>query len=230
MDIGKSFTYMFDDEKWVQKLVVGGLLALVSVIPLVNIFTTPVIVGYTLRLLKNVADREERPLPEWNDWGGDWVKGILAILAGLIYAIPIWLASLFSWIVSYLGGYSDPSAAEGFLGFCLVVLSCLSALWGLLIAVVYPAAQIKYATEGGFGSFFRFGEIFRFIGDNLSNYVIAILLTIVAAIIGGLGVILCVIGFFFTYFWALLVSSHLYGQVKAESEPPAPAAEAEAAS
>ena len=39
MDIGKAFTYMFDDEEWVQKLVIGGLLTLVSVIPLVNIFT-----------------------------------------------------------------------------------------------------------------------------------------------------------------------------------------------
>ena len=225
MDIGKSFTYMFDDERWVQKLVIGGLLALVSVIPLVNVFTAPVIMGYSLRLLRNVAQKEEKPLPEWDDWGGDWVRGILAILAGIIYAIPIWIVSLFSWIASYMAGYNDPAQVDGFLGFCMVVLSCLSALWGLLIAIVYPAAQIKYATEGQFASFFKFGEIFPFIRDNLSNYIVAILLTLVAGLIGGLGVILCVIGFFFTYFWALLVESHLYGQVKAESEPPAAEAE-----
>ena len=217
MDIGKSFTYMFDDEKWVQKLVVGGLLALVSIIPLVNIFTMPVIAGYGLRLLKNVADGAEEPLPAWDDWGGDWVKGILSILAGVIYAIPIWIVSLFSWIASYLGGYNDPSQAQGFLAFCMVVLSCLSALWGVLIAVVFPAAQIKYATEGQFGSFFRFGDIFGFIRDNLGDYIVAILLTIVAGLVGALGTILCVVGVFFTYFWSLLVGSHLYGQVKAQS-------------
>jgi len=26
MDIGKSFTYVFDDEKWLQKVLLGGLM------------------------------------------------------------------------------------------------------------------------------------------------------------------------------------------------------------
>ncbi len=36
MDFGKSFTYMFDDSEWLKKLAIGGLLALLSIIPVVG--------------------------------------------------------------------------------------------------------------------------------------------------------------------------------------------------
>lgn len=219
MDIGKSFTYAFDDEKWVQKLAIGGLLVLASVIPVVNIFTALVILGYSLRVLQNVAEGVEQPLPEWDDWAGDWVKGLMVALAYLIYSIPVLLVSGFSWAVSAISVYGDPSQAEGLLGVCLAGLSCLAGLWGVAEAVVLPAAMINYAAEAEFGSFFRFGELFRFIRDNFGNYIVAILLIIVAQFVAGFGVILCVIGVFFTSFWSSLVSAHLLGQVKAEAMP-----------
>ena len=49
MDFGKAFTFAFDDKEWVTKLLIGGIL---SLIPIVNL----VVVGYTLKTLKNVAD------------------------------------------------------------------------------------------------------------------------------------------------------------------------------
>jgi hypothetical protein len=216
MDLGKSFTFMFDDEKWVQKLAIGGLLILVSIIPLVNIFTLLVVTGYTLRLLKNVADGQQTPLPDWDDWGGDWIKGLMIILASLIYSAPAWIGS---GIGALLGQFADSGNGSEVLGVCIAGLSCLSAIWGLFVGIVMPSALIKYAREGQFGSFFKFGPIFKFIGDNLSNYIVAILLGVVAQFVAGFGVIACVIGVFFTGFWASLVSSHLLGQVAFEAGP-----------
>ena len=210
MDIGRSFTYMFDDEKWVQKLAIGGLLVLASIIPLVNIFTLLVMMGYSLRLLKNVAEGSETPLPDWDDWGGDWVKGLMIFLASLIYSLPILLLTGLGALVEAMVGYGNGSEVAGI---CAAGASCLSGLWGLALGIVLPAAMIKYAEKEEFGAFFRFGEIFRLIGDNLGNYVIAVLLGVVAQFVAGFGVIACVIGVFFTAFWSTLVSSHLLGQV-----------------
>jgi len=229
MDIGKSFTYMFDDENWVQKLAIGGLLALVSIIPIVNIFTMLVLVGYALRVLQNVANKKEVPLPEWDDWGGDWLRGLMVALGWLIYSIPLIVISGLSWIVTAATGYSS-SDVEGVFAICVAALSCLSALWGLAEAVVFPSALLRYAEEEQFGAFFKFGDIFKFIGDNLSNYIVAILLAFVARIVAGFGVIICVIGLFFTYFWGTLVGVHLLGQVKAEAVPAVVAAAAGAES
>ncbi|MBC7256387.1 MAG: DUF4013 domain-containing protein, partial [Chloroflexi bacterium] len=111
MDIGKSFTYVFDDEQWVQKVVIGALLLLASIIPIVNIFTALVVVGYALRVLKNVSDGAERPLPNWDNWGEDWIKGLLFVLGMLIYALPAILVGGIAAIITAItaGKSGEPS-------------------------------------------------------------------------------------------------------------------------
>ncbi len=210
MDIGKSFTYMFEDKKWIEKILIGGLL---GIIPIVNFIP----VGYALRALKNRAENRADILPDWDDWGGDWVRGALVFVASLVYAIPILLLAIPYGIVMAV---TQQGSGEG--GVCSGLYSCGASLWGIVMAIVLPAGIIKYATEGTFGSFFRFSEIFRFISDNISNYIIALLLILVAGIAAGIvGSILCGIGLLFTEFWSYLVSAHLLGQVKAASTPSA---------
>jgi len=94
-------------------------------------------------------------------------------------------------------------------------------LWGLVVGIVIPAAVVKYAQEGEFGSFFKFSEIFQWIRDNLKNYIIALLVIIVARILAALGVIACGIGVLFTMFWATVTMGHILGQVVAQANPPA---------
>lgn len=215
MDIGKSFTYVFDDERWVQKVVIGGLLLLASVIPLVNIFTALVVAGYTIRVIKNVSDGMERPLPDWDDWGGDWVKGALVAVAGLIYALPALIVAGMGAIVTAIGT-GQSGEAQGFAQVCFFGLQCLVWIWSLLVGLWMPAATIRYAREGRFGAMFEFGELWTFIRSNLGDYIVAVLVAMLAQIVASFGVILCIIGVFLTALWGMLVQAHLYGQVGAK--------------
>ena len=209
MDYGKAFTFVFDDEDWIKKLVIGGIL---SLIPIVNF----IVLGYGLKVLKNVAEGAERPLPEWDDFGDYFVQGLMSFLGGLVWAIPLILVGMFSGLISYLTGY-DVRSDQGFWYYsgnaCTFGLSCLSALYGLLMGAVMPAANTKYAISREFAAFFRFGEIFKYISANLGTYIIAVLLTWVAQFIAGFGLILCCVGVVFTAFWGTLVGNHLMGQV-----------------
>ncbi|NLG52134.1 MAG: DUF4013 domain-containing protein [Chloroflexi bacterium] len=207
MDIGKAFTYPFEDKKWVEKVLIGGLL---NIIPIVNFIPA----GYAVRMLKKKAQGGGDDLPEWDDWGGDWVRGALAyFVAPLIYSLPILLLAIpFSVIMAATRNDSG--------GLCTTLFVCASSLWGLVVAVVYPAGLIKYSTEGDFGAFFKFSDIFRFIRENLSEYIIALLMILVASIVAGIvGGILCGIGTFWTTFLAYLVGAHLLGQVAWEAKP-----------
>ena len=220
MDIGKSFTYMFEEDKWVEKLLIGGLLMLV---PIVNVFA----IGYALRALKNVSEGKRPILPEWDDWGADWVKGLISsFVVPFIYALPLMFAAIPFMIVSsattttYGGpqyGYGNNyQTMTGLATVCSLVFSCLAALWGLLIGIVYPAGTVRYARHGQFANYFQFRELFRFIKDNLADYIVAILISIVASIVAGIvGGIACGIGVAFTSFWSSLVMAFLFGQIEA---------------
>ena len=217
MDIGKAFTFPFDDEDWVKKLIIGAVLL---IIPIVNFITF----GYMIRTLRNVAEGRAKPLPEWDQWGDDFMKGLLVVVAGFIYSLPIVLVNIITAILGAIAGSTDSSGAQGVVALCTTVLSCLSALWGLAVAIVIPAAVVKYAQEGEFGSFFKFSELFQWIRDNLRNYVIALLVIIVARIVASFGVIACGIGVLFTMFWATVTMGHILGQLVAQATPPAAAA------
>jgi len=219
MDFGKAFTYPFEDKEWVTKIVIGGILSLV---PLVNL----IVIGYALKALKNVADGVEQPLPKWDDFGDYFVKGLMVVLGSVVWALPLIILGMMIAMFSAVTGYDTSAEQVSPFWVCIWGLSCLSGLYGLFIGIVLPAAYTKYAVSNDFGVFFRFGEIFPYIGANLGNYIIAVLLAWVAQFVAGFGVFLCIVGVIFTQFWATLVGSHLLGQVyRVRATPAAPAPE-----
>jgi hypothetical protein len=209
MDIGKSFTYVFDDENWVAKILIGALFVLLSFI----VIGIPFVLGYIVETVRNVMDGKPRPLPDWADLSPKFTKGLMLFLILLIYSLPIIFVSCLTWMGGIIAEESEA------VGAFLACMNCLSVLWGFLVAVVTPAATIRYTLTGEFISSFQFGEIFNFIANNLANYIITFLLSMLAGIIGSLGLIICGVGVLFTSLWALLVEAHLFGQVYRASEP-----------
>jgi len=205
MDIGKAFTYIFDDESWITKILIGGIL---GIIPIVNC----AVFGYMVETLRNVAQGMERPLPEWSEFGGKFVKGLMVVIIGFIYAIPILLImGCFMGLTFALGGGNGKG--EDLIGLLLFPLYCILGLYGLVLGILSPAILIKYAVTGDFASAFRFGEIFGLITGNLGNYIVALILAWVASIIASFGIIACGVGVLFTSFWGYLVMAHLGGQI-----------------
>jgi hypothetical protein len=62
MNIGKAFNFIFEDDKWLSKSVIG---AIVAAVPIVNFAWG----GYLIELLNNVMNDEQEPLPAWSDFG-----------------------------------------------------------------------------------------------------------------------------------------------------------------
>lgn len=214
MDIGTSFSYMFQDENWIKKVLIGGL---VSFIPIVNFAA----IGYMIQVIRNVRAGQALPLPEWDNFGQYFMDGLWIFLIFLVWSIPI-------IIVACLQGVAGAAVAENqdmadAYGIVSVCLSCLIGLWGLVLGIASPAILVRYSEVGQFMSGFQFIELFSFISANVGNYIIVVLLMWVAGLIASLGVILCVIGVIFTQFWAYLVSGHLLGQLAAQNRSAAPA-------
>ena len=231
MDIGKSFTFVTEDEKWLEKL---GLGALISAVPVLNFAWT----GFMVDIMRNVAADDAKPLPDWSDLGEKFVKGLVVTVAGFIYALPAILVGCllfglaFVPVIAVSGqgeSGANPDLALG-TSALLIAVGCCLGLYGLLLSFVFPAVMINYSRQGTFGACFRFGEIMGLVTANLGAYVTAWAMSIAAGflvglVVGAAGLLMVwvpCIGWLIM--WALgaiasaylgVVYAHLFGQVGA---------------
>ena len=213
MDIGASFGYMFQDEDWIKKIIIGGI---VGIIPIVNFAA----IGYMIQIIRNVRAGQPLPLPEWDEFGQYFMDGLWIFLIILVWSIPALVVACLQGIGgAAVANNNQMSETYSIISACF---GCLIALWSLVVAIFAPAIMIRFAEVGDFMAGFRFGDLFNFISLNVGSYVIVLVLMWVASLIASLGVILCVIGVLFTQFWAYLVSGHLLGQLAGQNQVPEP--------
>ena len=228
MNIGKSFSYMFEDKQWVSKL---GLGVLVSFIPVLNFAW----LGYTVDLIRNVMNGKPEPLPNWDDFGKKLTDGLLLAVAGFVYALPaivvFCLPLSFMIVPAILSGNSDmeglANAVAGLGTALFICLLCVFVVYALALSVVYPAILVLFAREGTLGSCFKFRDVFGLISRNTTpfftawavnlgvgfgvSFVIGILQTVLNLIpcLGTLAAFVLTLG---VVVYTNMVYSHLFGQ------------------
>ncbi|BAP62141.1 DUF4013 domain-containing protein [Methanococcus maripaludis] len=209
MDFERAFKFPTDDPDWIKKVVIGAIL---SIIPIVNFISF----GYALELLKNIIDSKEE-LPEWSEFGGKFVKGLVAFIIMFIYMlIPSIIWAVFgglSILTMFTG--SDEAIVGGIVG--LGIVGLITFLVTLIIGFIIPMAYANYIAYDDFGAAFRFSEIFEKIKDNFSDYCILYLIVIVtsaivifiASVIPILGLIIAI----FVDFYFYLVYAYIMGKI-----------------
>jgi hypothetical protein len=166
-----------------------------------------VLAGYSIRLTRNVINGVQ-VLPEFDDWGGDFMRGLMVTIGGLIYGAP---SIALSCIVGVLGS-SDNGA--------IIALSCLFRLaqfvYGILIIPFVVSATARYAVNEDFNAFLDFGgrinDVTSRTGDAVMLVVQYIILGIVVSIVAGIGLLLCCIPGLIVIAASYLMSAHLVGQ------------------
>jgi len=212
-DFLKPLTFVFEDPQWIQKLLMGALFSLASVV-LVGIFFVN---GYLARLVRNVVEGVERPLPEWTDLGDMFAEGAMLFVAALLYMIPFFFLFFLMFPFSVLTNIDNP-ATQILGGGGLVILSIILVPVGLAVGVWVPAALLHAAVKRDFKAAFDFRVIGLFLRNNALNYVLAYLDWLVARMAAPLGLALCCVGVFVTSFWSMAVAAHAFGQVYRLSE------------
>ncbi len=176
IDIEKAFRHLFDDVEWKTKTLLGALLV---IIPILNF----VVVGYELKVIRNVSKGEQRPMPDWDDIGSFFTDGLQLGLARFVYALPIVIFTLpfFSlfflplFFVIITGG--DSEAMDRLLGLTMGI-SFLFAFTGFALAMIcaalvgffMPAVTAHYAKRGTFVACFEWRAIFEFIRRDFKTY------------------------------------------------------------
>jgi len=231
MDVGKAFRYAFEDENWVVKVLIGGVLLLLSFL-----FIPPLLVGgYMIETLRNIALGTTEKLPEWDDWGGKFTRGILSFLIDIVYNLPAIVLGLCMALLMAATSAGEGSDAEALRAVLAACLGLPISLYAIVVALILPAARLRYAVTDDVMAAFQLRQVFAFISENIGNYAIAILVAIgaslVAVLVALITVPLCGLGLLllpFASFWVSTVMAHALGQAyrlrQVPAEPEAPPA------
>lgn len=208
MDFGLAFSYVFRDPSWIKKLLIAGLLVFVPIIG------WAMILGYSLQIIRNVYQGGDSLLPEWTNFGELLVSGIVAWVGIFIWLLPV---TIISSCIQLFGQGDDGMSGVGLL------LTCLFLPIQLVYQIVFPPiVTARYAVNRTFGTMFQFGEIFQQVQRAGSALVILFLISLVAYLIAGVGLIACIIGVVFTAAYAGFVVAHATGQVYRKATGAAP--------
>ncbi len=161
--IAQSFSYQLEDIQWPTKL---GLGALISLVPILNL----AVAGYQVAIIRNVVAEAAQPLPHWDDFGRKFIDGLILAIAGLVYALPIFLLVGVPLTVLILTGAMSQSSSQdlgsSIGGVRILAAICILGLmlvYSLLLSLIRPVILVLFAREGTLTSCFRLGEIVRIV-------------------------------------------------------------------
>ena len=217
MDLGRAFSYAFDDDEWTTKL---AITAVIGIIPIVNL----AVMGWALDLIKNMLNGVEKPLPDWNDLGSQftsrWVAGLMAAIAYFVYDLP--------WIIlqAILNGVANGLFGRGDLGTVMTMatlvgcgLSIVGAIYSALITLPYSVALMRYSSTRDFNHFFQFARNIELARANLSTLIMLIVMVFVANILLAILFVIPCVGWLLALLSVTIfavVLGHLVGQAALE--------------
>ncbi len=232
MDFGKAFSFVFEDDNWIVKLLIGGVLMLV---PILGWF---VVLGWMLEIGRRVVNGEADVLPAWDDFGAFLIRGVKGAVVTFVYYLPTLILMGCAQGLMFLGGGQGGDSMSSLATLVNSLASCVTFFYNLFIALILPAALMRFTMEGDdIGAGLAFGKVLSMVKDNLGAYLFVFLGYIIVELIAPFGLLAICVGILFTMSYGAAVLGHLYGQAYAEAAgvarplggppPAAPAASAD---
>ncbi|MCL2504104.1 MAG: DUF4013 domain-containing protein [Coriobacteriia bacterium] len=166
IDLNRVVTAPFADHDWVKKTFLGLLWFTLGI-------TMPAVYGAQMEYIRQVT-RGNDSLPEWDDFGKQWIDGLKFCFALFIYTLPLIIlyVTMMPAIIALpmgfiaLGEGSDAAAVR--VPFAIITMYVLmfaymaiNAICSLALGVFFRAAMVNYAMTQRFGAFFEFRKIMR---------------------------------------------------------------------
>lgn len=215
MDINEALVFATKDPDWIKKFVIGALMAILSFLIIPLFF----LIGYMVRITRNVMDGVEYSLPEWDDWGGLLKDGLYLTVAMFVYSLPFLLLMCCAFLFTALGSSAGGDTGDFLAGvgaLTIFAVACLGLIWMLLLLVIGPVIVIQYARLDDLSACFQFREIMDLTQENLSDVLISVLVIFGINIAISFLAIIPIIGWIIALagrIYVIAVTGHLYGQI-----------------
>lgn len=225
VEILRGYRMLRQDPGFWQKLFVGSVILLSGVaIPLAG---RVVIEGWQSIIVRRIAHGQDAgPLPRL-DWDFDYLgklfmEGFKPLIVEFLWSLPAVLVGMPLFAGGYLGFlYGVVAIAEGTgdsSGVLTLAGSAAALFFGslLVLLLLVPArvAALRAELASDLNEGFKFGEVMRFTRQNLGTLIKGqLVLALVGAILGTIGLACCYVGVFAVGFAGLIAQGVFTAQV-----------------
>ena len=199
-NLGAVLKFPFEDENWIGKLAVAVVIILIGFIPLINILSFALFLGYGAEITRRIAVEGEEPsLPGWEDFSAYFKDGFRLLGLYAIYTLPVVLLMTVGYFAMFVPVFlSEMSGAPEtqmilmvFLGYGAgFILMGLGSLIGMATGVVLPVIGTHVVVQDQFGAGFKVGEWWKIFKANWVGFLLSFLI-----LFGG-GMVLYYISYF----------------------------------
>ena len=218
-DIGKVFGFVFQDPRWVSKVLMGSGCLLLSflIVPLFLLH------GYAIRVARRARTTPDGPLPEWDDlgsllWDGFkcWLVTFLPMMALYMVLAAAMAALVGICIAAGAANGSGPPIAL-IVGVVVMMLGFYAGIFFLYL--LGPAIAVVYLDTGSVLSAFHFRALWKVVVerpiDYLLCFIISLAILFLATIAGELALL---VGLLFTMPWMFMTLGYYLGRWSAWQE------------
>lgn len=212
--VGEAFVWPFRDPKWVEKIVIMGLILLIPIIGAIDGY------GWLIAAIRRLREgKEELPPANFNYLG----KGFEAFIVLLVYSLVAIVASALFFVPAIL--LLNSQSGEGGNGL-LITVGVLLLFGGFGVAIVafllyflIRPAVILGVDHRGIEGGLDLGSIARRLRVSPVNALIAGLMLIAAGFIASLGSYVCLVGIIFTVPYSLAIEAWIVRSYEVGSTP-----------
>lgn len=213
--IEEAFAYQFKDPDIVNKFIIGSLICLSAMF----LIPMPLMVGYMVRNIRKVINKEKHPLPEWKNLGAMYLEGLKFILISFVYALPALLVIFLGCgiMIAGLVAFEDSGIAPLFMIPYFLALGFVM-IYSLVLTFITPVIYIKMAQKAKARELYNVKEIYHFIKNNFVNILISFLVLMACGFVMNVGMMFFFIGVFPAMYYSLTVAAYLYGQMQLQAK------------
>jgi len=206
-NLGISFTFPFKDQHWLPKFLLAALFMILSIL-VVGIFF---LLGYYVQVIQRVIRRDENPMPDWDGMGKKFVLGFKYFIVYLVYMIPVillYVLFLAAVVAASISGGREIAALINIMSILLVIVLLP---YTLALSALMPIISARFAATESITDALDISGIIRQFKMNWQNAIIVALIAVGIQSFAAVGIIVLIIGIFFTVFYSYLASAHMAG-------------------
>lgn len=177
-NLNHLFLFPVANDEARKNFLIGALLILASfIIPIIPYL---IVIGYVMRIMRQVIAGELPRMVAWDDWEGMLKDGLKLFGVRFVYSLPLILVFLPVMLVFFVTPFLAAALDNenifllSFLVFPIFMVCLLP--FSLAFAIILPAPEAHVAATGEFSAGFRIREWWPIFRKNISGFLVAFLI------------------------------------------------------